>query len=215
MSERLVLRVFRYDDVERLRGLAMEAAAEMGGAIEWNQPGDPNNSDFRLGHFGGVHSAYLPYIPFTNADAKFFRIWRHRLACPSIELRMQEGHHWDYWLFVGDEIADKFSTCPQYWDGEETPQSYIDEQRGNPELLASLWRTPVERIERYFMQWGYVPDENGEYEDDYRFVLQGRAYPGDECEYGNLYQFIDVLRALGGGYPEQRHRLDLPGEAVC
>lgn len=211
MSERTVLRLFRYDDPEILRRSAAQAAAEMRGVIEWDRPGD-NYSDFRLGHFHGVHTAFLPYIPVANADWKFFQVWRRLLACPSLELRMQEGHHWDYTLFLGDKVVDNFSTCPQYWDGKETSASFIQERKGNPQLLSSLWRIPLERIDRYIVQWGYEPDPEGEYEDDYRFVLSGRAYPTDECEYGDLYQFLDVLRALGGDYPNRRHKFSLATE---
>ena len=213
MGERTVLRVFRYDNPERLRGLAAEAATELGGVIEWNQAGDPHDSDLRLGHFDGVHTAYLPYISFTKPASKFFQLWRQLLKCPSLELRMQEGTLWDYTLFDGSEIADNFSTCPQYWEGEETPDWFIAERRGNPQLLSRLWGIPIERIGRYITQWGYKLDEEAEYEGVFHFLLTGKAYPTDEFEYGSVHQFYDFLRAIGGGFPDQQHKLVMPTEA--
>ena len=57
------------------------------------------------------------------------------------------------------ECVDTFSTLPQYWDYPEEPdEKHLREWAGKPKLLAELWQVPLERIERYFVNWGMEAD---------------------------------------------------------
>jgi hypothetical protein len=86
--------------------------------------------------------------------------------------------------------------------------SLLQERKGKPKLLAKLWGIPVERIERYLVNWGY--EDNPENDGMYRHKLSGRAHPDDGYEYGDYHQFFDVLKALGGEEPVKGHTLKLP-----
>ena len=77
-------------------------------------------------------------------------------------LRFQEGSLWDYSLFRGTERVDTFSVAPEYWEGpEDVPDDQLRRWRGDAQKLAALWQLPVERIDRYIVQWGlYDIDED-------------------------------------------------------
>ena len=140
-------------------------------------------------------------------------------------------------LFRGDQCMDTFSVCPQYWSDPPQataiifeggtikrfvskvfgPRLYKDPEEklrtwsGKPDVLASLWGLPRERIERYLVNWGFKIDPDDEM--TFEYTLTGRAYPDDEHDYGDYEQFFDVLRALGAVDPVDQHTLRLPKAA--
>ena len=120
-------------------------------------------------------------------------------------LRFQEGSLWDYSLFRGTERVDTFSVAPEYWEGpEDVPDDQLRRWRGDAQKLAALWQLPVERIDRYIVQWGLYDID----EDTLDCRLKGKAYPADRSNYGNPDQIdeweciLDRLRATG---PVHRH----------
>jgi hypothetical protein len=85
-------------------------------------------------------------------------------------------------------------------------RDHLRRWRGDAQKLAALWQLPVERIDRYIVQWGlYAIDE-----DTFDYRLKGKAYPTDRFNYGNPDQMDDFLKALGGEFPIGNHTLTLP-----
>jgi hypothetical protein len=91
--------------------------------------------------------------------------------------------------------VDNFSTLPEYWG--EGPE-WIETHRGNPELLARIWRVAQSTVENYLKPFGFELDED---EGVFNTLLRGKAYPTDQHEYGDIWQMTDFLRALGAHDP--------------
>jgi hypothetical protein len=111
-------------------------------------------------------------------------------GCPRLVLDLREGDHWDYKLFVGAEHLHSFSTFPQYWDDDPASAKGL---RGDAAELASVWGVPKETVAPYVRNWGEKRDGSL----SRRVVLKGKARPGDQFPYGDMYQFLDFQRALG------------------
>ena len=149
------------------------------------------------------------YLPDGVCDWRLFEVVSEALDAPLMELSIQEEALWDYVLYRGAECVDKFSTLPQYWDYPHEPgEKLLREWAGQPKLLAELWHLPLERIERYFVNWGMKadPDDSGVFNT----LLEGKAYPSDQHPYGECRQMFDFLATLGGAIPEEGHRAVFP-----
>ena len=119
-------------------------------------------------------------------------------GCPWMALDMVEGDHWNYRLYKGGEFLHSFSTFPEYWS-RDLRDAHRD--KGDAQQLASLWGVPVDRVAPYLRNWGERPDGRVAA----RVKLRGKARPDDEFPYGEMYQILDFLRALGSppmGAPE-------------
>ncbi len=205
-----------------------ETARTTGSVLHWSVKGY-GSSDLRLSSRGDVHSVYLAN---QRGDFAFFEQLGKLSSLPWIELRIQEGALWDYTLFKGDQCADMFSVCPQYFSDPRKisvvsfagslkkiasialgSKQYKDfDERlaaweGKPAVLAELWDLPVERIERYLVNWGFATNPG---QQTFKYERSGRAYTDDQFEYGNYEQFYDVLRVLGAMEPTDFHTLELP-----
>lgn len=204
MGARLTLRIYKGCGQAAFRSLAEEAALAVGGrGIEWGRPcpdGEPD-CDLRLSHAGDVHSLYVPY---QGSDYHFCKKVGELGRLPWIEVRIQEGSHWDYALHSGAEVVDQFSTDADYFH-EKDDQAHL---KGDAAKLAALWNIPLEKIDRYIRPWG----RQNEDDETYHYVLSGKAYPDDQAPYGSYEQFFDFVRALGGSYPheEEGHTIHLP-----
>jgi hypothetical protein len=196
------LRLFKGVDANTMRTAMAQVAASLGGSIRWGQAGT-GDQDLRLDCQRDVHTVYLPC---QAIDFTFCEEVGRRLGVPWIELRIQEGSLWDYAVYRGAECLDTFSVCPQYWDGGEADAETLEQWRGKPEILAAAWGLPVERIRNYLVNWGYRADK---VEGIFEHQLRGKAYASDEYEYGDYEQFFDVLKALGGHEPLERHTIVL------
>lgn len=119
-----------------------------------------------------------------------------KYECPWMELRQQEGDHWDFGLWrAGEPVAD-FSTRVAAFDYEGVqPRPW---KSGDPEVVAQTWGAPLARIERYLVDWDSLP----------RSVLGvEKAYETDSFCYGDCDQLYDFMRAIGAcapcGHPER------------
>ena len=205
MGMRYTLRLFKGNTPVEFRD-AMQAIAESVNAVlTWNHT---DAYDMRLAHSGDVHTLYIPYQ--DGSDTFFCEALGKRLAIPWMELRIQEGSLWDYSLCDGGIGVDNFSTLPQYWleDPENPDPEYMNQWKGDALVLARLWNLPVNRIDKYLVNWGYRIDPSDP--DIFHCDLTGKAYPTDRAPYGDYEQFFDFLRALGGTEPIERHSLRLP-----
>ena len=205
MSLRYTLRLYRTGDAAGFRRAIDELAKKFGGHVEWGTPGKGSEC-LRLGSSPTVQSLYLPY---GVRDWHFFELLSEKSDAAFMELRIQEEALWDYSLHIGTRCVDTFSTLPQYWDfPEELDEQEAKRWAGNPELVATLWQVPLQRIERYYVNWGMQadPDDSGVYNT----LLDGKAYPTDEHPYGECRQMFDFLRALGSADTNEEHRFVLP-----
>lgn len=194
--------LFKGMDETSFRKCLETAAKQLRGRITWGTPGD-GKEDFRLVSQGETHTFYLPNQ--KNHHAYCLEVAK-LCGLPWMELRIQESSIWDYSLFHGTNSVDDFSVCPQYWEGGELDEKEMSTHKGKPDVLAKLWNIPVERIERYLVNWGYKDDES----DSTCFERHGKAYLSDKFDYGNYEQFFDFLAALGGKEPTAGHSIHLP-----
>jgi hypothetical protein len=208
-----------------LRDAIVATLTAFGARAKWDAE-DGDGLPLQIHSNGDVHTLYFGY---SGGVYGFFKYIGSHLQCPWMEARIQEGDHWDYSLMCGDADIHSFSTHPQYFSGDD-PEA-IREYQGNPAELARVWGVPKERIERYVAQWEPVGTEivesqfpnmktvvinpetgktsvvDGELQSKFR--LKGKAYPEDMCDYGDCWQLLDFIRALGGDNPDKgsKHRL--------
>ena len=191
MSSRLILRLYKCADEMRFHEAVLMAAKAMSEPMRWGYPTAPRDK-IESAYQDGVHTTF---VPWQQHEYAFSAELGHILDVPWIELRIQESNHWDYTLYHGKECLDDFSTCPQYYEDDE---EHLKLKRGQPQILSKTWGIPLDRIERYLVNWGTRINRKTKEEE---FVLKGKAYPDDEFEYGDYEQYFDVLRVLSGKWP--------------
>ncbi len=189
MGERNSVYVFKDCSEEQLRDSLVCAVADLAGQLQWDTHPNPMQARMLTSHNDRVHAAYI-----HDKGHEIASLVGKRLAIPWMNVRIQEGSLWDYSLYLAEEHLDNFSVHPEYWDDDEAWQAT---QRGKPEVLAKVWKVDQSRIENYVKPWGRVVVDEGTYERTRR----GKAYPGDEFGYGEIWQMNDFLRALGAHDP--------------
>lgn len=126
----------------------------------------------------------------TNNAAPWAIELSRRYLCPLIELRCQESEHWDFGLFHSGEFIADFSTDVAYYDDRpSTPRPW---RKGGPEDLERLWGVPLERLERYLVDWRGT---------DHRVQRGWKAYESDRFPYFDTDQLYDFMGALGAVEP--------------
>lgn len=193
--------IFKGKDEEQFRRACEKVLAAAGGGITWDRPWDGKHLTLYTAHNRDVHTA-------SSQDAgMFYRAVASALDVPWMQLRLQEHDHWDFSLMRGDEDLDDFSTCPEAWQSEDDPKAerekHSAEWRGKPKVVAEVFGVPVERIERYMVNWQLGPDPDDPEETDYR--LKGKAYPTDKHGYGEPLQMDDFAAALGAYTIDDEH----------
>ncbi len=109
--------------------------------------------------------------------------------CSVLSAYIYDGDFWGYTLFINGEKKDEFSTMPEYFnDGE----AIIQQQAVDILLLSQAFDVAPERVEKYLCNW------TNELLDE-----ESTAYEDDEFPYGDVWQVVDFLGALGFLYPEQ------------
>lgn len=205
MGERVTIQIFRGMSGPSFRTAWTTAVAKLGGGVQWDCAPDSPQSSFR-----SIQGDRVTTVLLYGGRFRLCSAFALANDLPWMELRIQEGSLWDYTLLHGDQVVDQFSTLPEYWDPDDTVT--CDANRGDASLLTRLWDVPLERIERYLEPWGYRELDEGTFDTTRR----GKAYPDDQHEYGDIWQMLDFLNALGGDYPHdlndarQQHTLTLP-----
>lgn len=210
MSLGFTCHLFRTGDVGAYRLAFEEAARSLGGRIEWGRPGS-GEEFLRTGTTPTVQTLELPQ--YGGGAWNLLGPAAAALDVPWMQLDIVEEALWQYSLMRGAETVDEFSTLPQYWDHPKEPDaSHVAELAGRPRLLAELWQVPLERIDRYFVNWGMQtdPDDSGVF----NCVMEGKAYATDQHPYGECRQMFDFLTALGGALPAEDHRAVLPTRCI-
>ena len=115
-----------------------------------------------------------------------------------IELRAQEGDHWDFTLFRGREVLVDFSTRVGYFDeNRNTPRPW---KLGSPRVLAEAWGVPLPAIVPYLVDWDALPAPR-------RVTPTSRFASGDWRE---LFDFMSLLGAAPPYERPDRFRLEVP-----
>lgn len=191
MGERLTLWAYRCN----LNGFerALEAAVTTFRCkILWGRKPEREEHDCRIASTVSVQDLYLDYM--GGLEQKIAESVGRTLDVPWIVLMISEGSLWEYVLFHGASCIDRFSVAPEYWDDDP---DFISLHRGNSELLARTWGVPKVAIDRYLRNWGM----RNLVDDEFEFTLHGKAYETDKYQYGDIWQMIDFLHALGGKDP--------------
>lgn len=229
MADRLTLTLFNGCTLDQLKGAIEYAAANRAGKVIWDSPDEAPGTQLAIYSNARIHTVNLHLVPTYG----FLKDVAGPLGIPWMELRVQESSHWDYSLMRGYEDVCWYSSFPQYWG--EDPE-YIEQSKGNPELLAQLWGIPLSKIDRYHLQWGnriseslaartakkirtlFVTVERTDLDallhgERAKYSRAGKAYDTDNHEYGDHWQMLDFLRALGGEEPFVKgceHRIEMP-----
>lgn len=198
MSERLTVRLFKGPTQREFEEGVTRIARSHGGDILWDTDPQFPVDGCRTSHHDDVQVLWMRYQA-NGADSLLCMKLGDKLNVPWMEARVQEGSHWDFSLYLGGEHLDTFSTLPEYWVDmtclSAEDREFLDSRRGRPDVLAKTWNVPQSSIENYMRAWGWHASE--EEVGIHETLLRGRAYAKDECEYGDIWQLYDFLRALG------------------
>jgi hypothetical protein len=113
------------------------------------------------------------------------------LDAPYLELRVQEGDHWDFTLYHRTQVVADFSTKVSYFDSN--PAAPRPWKLGDAAAFSNLWNVPLPRVLPYLIDWELLTAP--------RFVAEGDRFPA-----GDWRQIVDFMRVIGVEDP-----LDNPG----
>lgn len=104
------------------------------------------------------------------------------LDSPYLELRIQEGDHWDFTLYHRARVVADFSTRVSYYSADATaPRPW---RAGDAARFSACWGVPLDCIVPYLIDW--------ESPSTLRLAREGDKHPaGDWC------QIFDFMRAIG------------------
>ena len=104
------------------------------------------------------------------------------LDAPHLELRVQEGNHWDFTLYCGNNLIADFSTNVAYFNADSSaPRPW---KQGNAELFSRTWNVPLARVAPYLIDWESLPAPE--------YVISGDHFPT-----GDWQQVFDFMQAIG------------------
>ncbi|MDO1448045.1 hypothetical protein Q0590_17360 [Rhodocytophaga aerolata] len=95
---------------------------------------------------------------------------------------------WMFQLFHKGQLVSRFNPVPDYWQDVISDQELQSWQGNAPEIVQYVSGLSAATIEKYFVRW----DDLGE---------EDKAYPDDEFEYGDCWQIVDFMAKLGMEYP--------------
>ena len=98
-----------------------------------------------------------------------------------MEVRVQEGDHWDFSLCRGSTLIADFSTRVGYFNDD--PAARRPWKSGSIHDFSTAWEIEPAAVAPYLIDWDSVPE-------------LGLALPTDQCPAGDWGQVFDFLRAL-------------------
>lgn len=113
---------------------------------------------------------------------------------------------WSYALTQAGNSVDRFATLPDH----VTSFELRDTVKGDPATLEAVLGIDTEVSAKYLRWWRTPQDTRGwseEEEDEYFDHLDnlddppGKANETDEASYGDAWQMLDFVRAIGGMWP--------------
>ncbi len=112
---------------------------------------------------------------------------------PVFSFHIHDGDLWTFQLFDKGNLVTRFNPIPDYWD-ELGPAERRSWSGDADAISACIPSVPADSIRNYFVEWT----------DEYlnrAFVDRAKAYPDDNCVYGDEWQLTDFMRRLGLEYP--------------
>jgi hypothetical protein len=111
-----------------------------------------------------------------------------RFDLPHLELRIQDGDHWDLSLYKNNNLVVDFSVKKSYFDADlndRNPWKF-----GSYEDFIKIWGRVNRDISRYFIDWTAI---------DHGF----KCYDSDGYAANNYMQIYDFMSAIGIAMPEE------------
>ena len=186
MSERTVYSIIKGVSPDRARALIKEAARALPGP----RPKHSKWSDWTY----GVRPKKMVALACGDSLVISSEAWRladeiaRLVDSPTLELRVQEGDHWDFTLFHRAEVIADFSTRVSYFDYDSTASGPW--KQGDAMSFSTTWNVPLEQISPYLIDWDSLPTPH--------FVADDDEFSTDDWR-----QVFDFMRAIGVDYPDE------------
>ncbi len=216
MAERIQIHVFKGITLDAFQAAADEVAERIGRTILWNTKASDRKDDFLL----AANEKSVAVFMNRSEDLSLAEVAKSLKATWMI-VRMQEGELWDYSLYRGETHVHTFSTYPTYWGMKRLSRQAV---RNVLDELCREWGCSRTCVAKYLVQWkaqrpwySYVfwwitwfyPRPLVISSDHWYFrmfmlvdtIPKGKAYESDKAEYGDCWQMMDYLRAIGASDP--------------
>ena len=173
-------------DSDRARSAIEEALTVLPGKAPQHSRWDDYQHTVRMQPMVGVVSNGVLCLA-DNAWMLAFEIAR-RLNAVHMELRVQEGDHWDFSLYrAGTLLADFSTRVGAFHEDPEVPRPW---KAGDIHAFADAWDISVDRIAPYLIDWDAQSQPS--------WAMQGDKYPtGDWCQILDFMQTIGVIPPHG------------------
>jgi hypothetical protein len=216
MAERIQIHVFKGVTLGDFQSASDQVAERIGRAISWNtEPLDRKDAFLVAANQNAVA------VCLNREDALFVTEVAKSLKATWMSVRMQEGELWDYSLYRGEFDIHTFTTFPAYWGMKRLSKHAV---RNVLDELCREWGCSRACVEKYMVQWKVqrpwypyafwwitwiYPRPTVILSDHWYFrmfmlvdtIPKGKAYDSDKAEYGDCWQMIDFLRAIGAPVP--------------
>ena len=180
MGLRLVFSILKPVPRAFARAWVAEALSALPGDAPRTNPAD--SWQYRLGTTELRVVAGAETINITEQAWRFASSIAARHNLLHLELRAQEGAHWDFTLFRGTDVVADFSTDVGYFDQDEhAPRPW---KEGDLTTFADAWGIPAPAVAPYLFDWRAHPQPR-------------RITSADNCEEGDVGQIFDFMRVLG------------------
>lgn len=127
-----------------------------------------------------------------------------QLGCVWMDVELQDGDSWQVTLFDGSEHRCTHNVNP--WATNRKPVVNLKDVEFRIRRICEAWPLQATRIENYLLLWR---------EAVRHFVVTqwvprtGKAYVGDQFNYGDANQMHDFMRAFGIGESTHSEKLSL------
>ena len=101
-----------------------------------------------------------------------------------LELRIQEGDHWDFSLYQHGTLVADFSTRVAYFNYRNDPYPMRPWKQGDASAFAKVWGVPLDQIAPYLIDWDALAGP--------QFVRSE-----DQAPAGHYQQIYDFMRVIG------------------
>jgi hypothetical protein len=185
LSVRIIYSIVKGVDAASTRPALTEAASALPGPA----PDNSRWSDHAYVHgeremVGVVHGDTLCIS--DNAHQLAGEIAR-RTGALHMELRIQEGDHWDFSLYQANQLIADFSTRVGAWEPDSTaPRPW---KRGSLETFARAWGVEPNAVEPYLIDWDALREPI--------YVEQGNEFRTHDWR-----QVLDFMRVIGVAAPD-------------
>ncbi|MGL6076414.1 MAG: hypothetical protein ACRC8S_19855 [Fimbriiglobus sp.] len=111
------------------------------------------------------------------------------LEVPVFSFHIHDGDLWMFVLYHRGEEVTQFNTMPDYWE-ELAPEEKASWAGDAQAICRQIPGLSPDSIKNYLVEWTEAITNSGT-----------KAYPDDECYYGDEWQMTDFMNRLGLRYP--------------